>query len=262
MEEQLLPEDNSQPVEKPPRPWGFWPTIGFSMIITAAFFFVQCIIVIIWTVGYLIQNQKLEVEQFANNLVKNGLFQSVFLCAVAPVTIGLSILFSEIRKGITIKQYLGFRYPGWTKIVKWCLVVIVFAVISDMLIFFSDDPVIAEYMTSTYKTAFFLPLFWFAIIIAGPLSEEIFFRGFLFEGIRYSKVGAAGAVIITSLIWSTMHLQYNIYGIIFIFVGGLLLGYVRIRSNSIYPPIAMHILHNIIASVEVVVYVEFFHTTG
>ena len=258
MEEQVLLADSSDMDVESPRPWGFWPTIGFSAIIATAFFIIQIIVVIAWTVASLIQNPKLDIEQFANDLVTNGLFQAVFICTAAPFTIGLTIFFTKIRKGMTIKKYLGFHNPGWTKIVKWCFVVIVFVGIFDTLTFFLDRPVIPEYMTSTYQTAYFVPLLWLALIVVGPLAEEIFFRGFLFEGIRHSKAGAAGAILITSLVWSAMHLQYDIYGITVIFMGGLLLGYVRFKSNSIYPPIAMHVLQNIIATIEVVVYLKFF----
>jgi membrane protease YdiL (CAAX protease family) len=262
LEEQVFPEKNNEMVTEQPRPWGFWPTIGFSAIIAVVFFIVQIIIVIAWTVTSMIQNPKLDIEQFANNLVKNGLFLAVFICTAAPFTISLSILFAKIRKGITVRQYLGFTNPGWTKIVKWCLVVLVFAGMSDTLTFLLGRPVVPEYMTSTYQTAYFLPLLWLALIVAGPLAEEIFFRGFLFEGIRYSRAGAAGAIIITSLLWSAMHGQYNLYGMVFIFMGGLILGYARLKSHSIYPPIAMHVLQNIIATIEVVVYLKYFNNAG
>jgi membrane protease YdiL (CAAX protease family) len=262
MGEQTLSEESHEMVVEQPRPWGFWPTIGFSAIIAAAFFIVQIIIVTAWTVVSLIQNPKMDIEQFAKNLTMNGLILAVFICTTAPITIILSILFAKIRKGITVRQYLGFTNPGWTEIVKWCLVVLVFAGITDAFTFFLGRPVVLEYMTSTYQTAYFLPLFWLALIVVGPLAEEIFFRGFLYEGIRHSRAGAAGAIIITSLLWSSMHGQYDLYGIVFIFMGGLILGYSRLKSHSIYPPVAMHVLQNILATIEVVVYLKYFNTTG
>lgn len=261
-EQELLTDSSDISAEQKPRPWSFWPTIGFSAIVAAAFFIIQIFVVIAWTVASMIRNPKLDIEQFAENLITNGLFQAVFICSAAPVTIGLTMLFAKIRKGMTIKDYLGFTNPGWAKILKWCFVVIVFAAIADSLTFFLGRPVVPEYMSRTYETAHFLPLLWLALIILGPLSEEIFFRGFLFEGIRHSKAGPAAAMLITSLLWSAMHGQYDLYGISFIFMGGLILGYARIKSNSIYPPIAMHILQNIIATIEVVVYLKFFPNSG
>ena len=109
-------------------------------------------------------------------------------------------------------------------------------------------------MVDVYKTAYFTPLLWFAFVIVGPLMEEIVFRGFMFKGIEHSKMGPAGAVIITSLVWSFIHIQYDVYGMVNLFLGGLLLGFARTKSNSIYPPVIMHILQNIIATIEVLVY--------
>jgi hypothetical protein len=109
-------------------------------------------------------------------------------------------------------------------------------------------------MVQAYKTSFFPPLLWLAFIVASPLYEEIFFRGFLFKGIEHSRAGPAGAVIITSLAWSLLHIQYDFLIIISIFAGGLLLGLARLKTNSIYVPIVMHALQNLMATIVVIIY--------
>jgi membrane protease YdiL (CAAX protease family) len=111
-------------------------------------------------------------------------------------------------------------------------------------------------MRSTYATAYFAPLLWLAFIIVAPLSEELFFRGFLFKGIESSRLGAFGAAIITSLVWAILHIQYDIYSMLVLFAGGLLLALSRVRSKSLYPPIAMHIVQNLVATVEVIIYLR------
>jgi hypothetical protein len=237
-------------------PWGFWPTIGFSAIIGIVFFLIQVIIIVAVTIAALFRDPKLDINQFADSLLTNGLLQIIVTCAVAPFTIGLTVLFAKIRKGITIKQYLGFHNPGWKEILKWCLVVVLFAGCFDILTLFIKRPVVTEFMVSMYTTAYFTPLLWFAFVIMAPLTEEIFFRGFLFEGIRNSKLGPAGAIVITSLAWSAMHTQYDAYGMGAVFLGGLLLGFARTKSNSIYPPIVMHALQNVIATIEVAIYLK------
>ncbi|MCJ7675274.1 MAG: CPBP family intramembrane metalloprotease [Sedimentisphaerales bacterium] len=128
-----------------------------------------------------------------------------------------------------------------------------FVICHDTLIFLLGRPIVPDFMLAAYRTAYSLPLLWLALMVMAPLAEEIFFRGFLFKGIESSKLGPAGAIIITALAWSVMHLQYDIYGIAGLFAGGLLLGLARLRSNSIYPPIVMHALQNLIATIEVVV---------
>ena len=109
-------------------------------------------------------------------------------------------------------------------------------------------------MVDAYKTAYFTPLLWLAFIIAAPLYEEILFRGFMFKGIENSRAGPIGAVIITSLAWSALHVQYDFLIIVSIFAGGLLLGWARLKTNSIYIPIAMHALQNLMAIIVVIIY--------
>ena len=243
-------------------PWGFWATVGFSVIIAIAYILIQVIVVVVFAVVAMMSSPKLDINQFAENLPMNGFFQTIAVCAVAPFTIGLIILFAKIRRKITIKQYLGFHNPGWKKISKWCVVLVIFVGCFDALTFFINRPVVPEFMVSTYTTAYFRPLLWLAFVIVAPLSEEMFFRGFLFKGIENSKMGPVGAIIITSLVWAAMHTQYDVYSMVSIFVGGLLLGFARIKSNSIYTPIAMHIIQNIIATVEVAVFLRIVPNAG
>jgi membrane protease YdiL (CAAX protease family) len=92
---------------------------------------------------------------------------------------------------------------------------------------------------------------WFAFILVAPLAEEAFFRGFLFTGVAHSRLGPAGAVVLSSLLWAALHLQYDLYGMAMIFLGGLLLGYARWQSRTVYVPFAMHVVQNLVATVEV-----------
>lgn len=243
-------------------PWGFWPTVGFSAIIGIVFFLIQVVIIMAVVVVAMLRNPKLEIKQFSDTLSTHGLLQTVVIFAVAPFTIGLAILFAKIRKRIAIKQYFGLHSPGWKELIKWCLVVVLFAGCFDTLTFFINRPVVPEFMVSVYTTAYLTPLLWLAFIIVAPLTEEIFFRGFLFKGIESSRMGPAGAIVITSLAWAALHTQYDFYGMASIFLGGLLLGLARTKSNSIYPPIVMHALQNVIAMIEVVIYLRIVPNAG
>jgi hypothetical protein len=94
-------------------------------------------------------------------------------------------------------------------------------------------------------------------MVVAPIFEEIFFRGFLFQGIRYSRLGPIGAIGITSFFWAVIHLQYDIYGIATIFAHGLLLGIVRFKTDSIYLLMVMHSLASLVATVETALYAHF-----
>lgn len=250
-------QENYEPVgEQKPSPWGFWPTVGFSCIIGIVYILIQVIVVALFVVAVMLRTTEFNIDKFCDSLHTDGLFLAVATCAAAPFIILLVVLFAKIRKAIAIKEYLCLYRVSWKELFKWSLIVLLLAGFFDTLTFLLDRPIVTKFMVDTYTTAYFVPFLWFAFIIVAPLSEEIFFRGFLFKGIEHSRMGAAGAVVLTSLLWSVMHVQYDIYGIANLFISGLLLGLARVKSNSIYPPIVMHILQNLIATVEVVIYLR------
>ena len=232
-------------------PWGFWPTIGFSCVIGVVYIFIQVIVVAVFAVVADLRKPDLDVDQFVDVLQTNGLLLAIATCAAAPFTIGLILLFAKGRKEITVRQYLCLQTVGWKELCKWLLAVLVFIGCVDTLTLLIHRPVVPDFMTSAYTTAYFTPLLWLAFIIVAPITEEVFFRGFLFKGIENSRLGVVGAAVTTSLAWS-------IYGMLVLFAGGLLLAVSRIKSNSIYPPIAMHILQNLIATVEVIIYLRIY----
>lgn len=86
-----------------------------------------------------------------------------------------------------------------------------------------------------------------ALGIAAPVSEELVFRGFLFRGWAASRLGPAGAVLLTSALWAAVHTQYDPPILAAIFGFGLLLGWLRHRSGSVLLPMLLHGLHNLAA---------------
>ena len=84
---------------------------------------------------------------------------------------------------------------------------------------------------------------WFFIVgaIFAPLVEEIFFRGFLFQGFR-ARYGWVTGMLLSAAIFAVAHLDLVV--LIPTFVLGCLLAYVYHRSNSIWPGIILHFLVN------------------
>ena len=59
----------------------------------------------------------------------------------------------------------------------------------------------------------------------------------------------SGTIVVTSALWSVLHQQYNVLGILFIFVTGLIFGWMRQRSRSTTLPIVLHTLNNLLVHV-------------
>ncbi len=104
-------------------------------------------------------------------------------------------------------------------------------------------PLPDEWITSVWNSIGSWPVFVLLIFVlpaVAPISEEILMRGFLFRGLQYSKVGAVGAVLISSLVWAALHIQYDILDIFYVFLGGVVLGGARLKTGSLYRTIAVH----------------------
>ncbi len=99
---------------------------------------------------------------------------------------------------------------------------------------------ILEFIKSDY--------WWIAIApiaVGAPLFEEIVFRGFLFTAIAGSKLGAAGAILITSVVWALFHAGCVLQEMVIITVFGFVLGWLVWQLGSVWPGIACHALWNL-----------------
>jgi membrane protease YdiL (CAAX protease family) len=87
------------------------------------------------------------------------------------------------------------------------------------------------------------------ILVVGlaPISEELFFRGFLFGGLR-GKLSFWPAALISGLFFGSIHLAGGSWEVVPpLAVFGVLLAWLYERTGSIGPPILMHALQNAIA---------------
>lgn len=86
------------------------------------------------------------------------------------------------------------------------------------------------------------------IVLAAPISEEMFFRGFLFGGIR-SRLPFIGAALISAAVFGAVHYtggkSYTVLPQLAAL--GFAQAWLFERSGSIYPTIAVHIFNNALA---------------
>lgn len=80
------------------------------------------------------------------------------------------------------------------------------------------------------------------LIIITPVSEELFFRGFCYHYFS-DKLNKKSAVFISTLLFSAFHL--NSIAIVFSFMPGLLLSFIRYKYNSLKLCILTHSLINL-----------------
>jgi len=230
-----------------PRAWGFWLTIAFSICIFVCYVIPQVAVAIIAAgLNGSLGNPR-SVEAFA----MNGLVVGIGICIATPVAVGLCILFAWLRRTMQVSKYLAWIRVSWRTYVVGVVAIVLFNIIFALVGMALDRPEISETMLNVYRTAGFAPILWTAMVLGAPLVEEVFFRGFLFMGMEQSPVGGFGAVLLTSLAWAAIHLQYDLYDMGVIFAMGLLLGAFRWKTGSLRPALLMHVLNNLAATIAV-----------
>lgn len=90
-----------------------------------------------------------------------------------------------------------------------------------------------------------LAFYAFLTVIAAPLGEEAFFRGFLLGGLRRARSGAWGrriALLVVTALFAAAHFYVPV--MIPIAVSGLLFGLLFVRTGNLTAPTLAHFGHN------------------
>jgi membrane protease YdiL (CAAX protease family) len=189
-------------------------------------------------------------------LTTDGNLISIATITSAIFGVGAIILFIKIRKGAGLRDYLGLKSMPKKAYLILLAIVIGLVILSTVLGQVLQVPDDTGFTVDAYKTTTWPALLWLAVAVFAPLFEEIFFRGFLFVGFKQTRMGAAGAIAITSVAWALLHIQYDIYGMATILVLGIVLGIIRLKTKSLWSALFVHSLWNLIAMVMTVLYVN------
>lgn len=233
------------------RPYGFWLTSLFALIVVIAWGILQSVVLLVYVqfTGDELTPKAIEA------LTLDGFFLGVVTVTTAPAAV-LFTLFFVWTRGLKVSDYLALNPVTIKTVLLWCVIGIAVAIAADYVKYFFGFPVVSTFIEESYRTAGSLVLFTIAIVVMAPLWEEILFRGFVFAGYARSPVGPIGAILIPSVIWAAIHMQYEIHDIVTIFVLGIVIGVARWRTNSLYVPIAIHLVLNSIALVSVALTID------
>ena len=241
------------PVDRTPngKPWGLWGTAGFGILVLLVFFAVQTFITIVFSVPLLSEQPDITPEELTKQLGGNGLLIAIATCATGILCTLLILALVWMRRGIGIRDYLALRMPAARSVFAWLGIGIAVVVAIEGIRLLLGQETVPEFMISAYQTAVYKPLFWIALIVAAPLFEELFFRGFLFSGWLNSKLGGMGTIFLTTGVWCLIHLQYDFTELFVVFVYGIVLGLSRWRTGSLITPLVIHCAINLGATLQV-----------
>jgi len=218
--------ETEQPVPSPAAreysvPWKFidnWIGVGLLALIDVAIFFIT------------LKGSKTEIAQSAGIVLLE-------LAYLLPVV----LIFAWRR---IHWKHLGFGKFEWNTLGLGCGLLIagyILIILHNILLYFLGVDTQGQAIMKMFAELD-SPV-WFFIVgtIFAPFVEEIFFRGFLFQGLR-QKYGWINAMLLSSAIFAAAHL--DLIALIPTFVLGNVLAYVYHRSNSVWPGIIMHFLVN------------------
>ncbi|MBS1173881.1 MAG: abortive infection protein [Burkholderiaceae bacterium] len=218
--------------------WGFWMTCVWFLVyllITQALLSAVVLLGFAWqadlplsiaTVRHLADDTQLLIQI---SLVVNLL--SLPLIAL--------MVFS--KKGSSWRDYMAWRRVSIWRVIGWCMLCLFTVYLTGVvhqLLGWPESDFMAKMALVGSPVVLIL-----TVAVAAPIFEELVFRGFMYSGFERS-LGAIPAVLLTSAIFAMMHFQYNHYELLHIFVLGLVLAWARMRTQSLWTPIAMHAVNN------------------
>jgi membrane protease YdiL (CAAX protease family) len=166
----------------------------------------------------------------------------------------LAVLWLATRMArVPFADYLALRRTSWSNLLFGIVALAVLVMGWDLLSRALGREVAPGFMGDVLKSARADGALWLLVLafcVVAPATEEFFARGFLYRGWSESALRPAGAIVLSSLVWTAMHLQYDLFFLGEVFSIGLLLGYLRYRSNSTWLTVVVHGINNLAATLQ------------
>jgi len=238
-----------------PAPWGLLGTIAWGALGILAWFAVQFAVVVAFIAW---RDTAAPGSVNTAQLAHDGFLLAFVTVVAGPAWIAVAVLASRSR-GWRARDYLALVTPRRGEILFGIACLAALLITFDLLTFAFGRDVVPRFMRDAYisaRASNALVLFFIAVAVVAPITEEIAFRGFLFRGLSASFLGVGGALIATSAAWAAMHVQYDWVTLGQILLIGLLLGWLRWASGSTLLTIVLHMLTNLVACIQAAIKVE------
>ena len=229
------------------RIWKFWGTALWGVVGFAAMTLGQIAVVFVFVLW---RGGPIDLGEAIKAVAGSGFALSLSVVAGLPAT--LVALWLAIRLTSTpFAEYLALRWPSWKDAVIGAAGLVALVMVWELLSRVTGREASADFMVDVLKSAQGDGALWLLILgfcVAAPVSEEFLARGFLYYGWSETFLKVPGAICLSSLVWTALHLQYyDWFSFSEVFSLGLWLGYLRYRSQSIWLTIVLHGLNNLAA---------------
>jgi membrane protease YdiL (CAAX protease family) len=236
-------------------PWGFWSTTAYGLTAVVAWFAAQLAVVFIVLALLGVGREASDFEIQA--LASHALTIAVATIVSMPVPIAVIAMAARLRR-CAVGDYLALHWPKRADLIVGLVFIAILLPVGDLSSWLTGRDLVPPAVVEAYRSARAsgtVVLLAAALIVAAPLMEELLFRGFVFPGYARS-LGPWGAIVLTSAGWAVMHVQYETFYIVQIFVLGCAFGWLRWRSGSTLLTVILHAIVNALALAQVALLVE------
>ena len=188
----------------------FFEQTGCKSLLMLGLYFLQILILLIPLAFFTLYKYRSKIKDFGFNKI-NILKTLPYIFGAYLAFIGLSILIA------VISSISGTELPG----------------------FQSQSPILPLFGTDNFSFVIAI----IVIVIIAPIIEEMFFRGYILQTLS-KNLSTSTSSIITALIFASVHFEFQSF--IPIFLLGIILNWLFLKFNSIWPSILFHFLNNII----------------
>jgi uncharacterized protein len=230
--------------------WGFWATAAWAVV---ALLVGQCaaLAFVFWWSGRLYA---------VLDTTFDGTLTTLFILISNLISMAILWLAARLAKANPI-NYFSLRLPTKYYVNIGLAFLVSLITLIDVLLYLSGRSLVTPFQLQLFTSAqaqHRLPAMLFASIIIAPAGEEMMFRGFLFRGFVRSERTVWPAIVLISVLWALLHIQYDWAGILQILAIGLFLGWIRWRSGSLLLTFFLHALFNLEGTSETALALNFF----
>jgi membrane protease YdiL (CAAX protease family) len=217
--------------------------LGIVLAVLAVFILQLMFVAPAFLAGYDEDDSLTQGLAIVSNLVWNGAL--VWLVYMFAKRRGGSWASLGWRRPWEGESWSGWRLAGLVVggyVSMWGVVALYNLLISALGVdFLQPDQQIQD---EIFDETWLIVLMGLAVVIGAPLSEELFFRGFLYAGLR-RRIWALPPALLTGTVFSMAHLQFGLI-IPFTLIGAVL-SIVYERTGSIWGNIALHFVFNLLS---------------
>jgi membrane protease YdiL (CAAX protease family) len=230
--------------------WGYWATLGWSIL---AFLLGQFV-----GFGVLLWLRSGDWDSILQTPF-DGVLVTIFVAFSNPATIVVLAVAVWLARS-DLSDYFALKWPTACDLAFGVAALAVLIAAGDALLYLTGRDLVTGFQLQSYTTAAaagWLPAMFAATIVIAPAGEEAMFRGFLFRGWVRSRRWVWPAIVVISILWAMLHIQYDWAGVLQIFIVGLFLGWMRWRSGSLVLTFLLHALFNLEGTLETLALLHF-----